>query len=136
MGEGLQAMCSYLEAEASVLALKKSSQPLVFPMASDDHEPCIDPDTNLRLPPQSHHQLQRLVVAAISTGMRLAHACQQAWAVVNGGVYAWNAFLPSIRAGRWVPSNLICPLFPGKAIHRKFYLMPTRREMHVHASVF
>jgi hypothetical protein len=99
-------MCSYIEAEASVLALKDSHQPVVGHKSSVASEAHVDPDSGVRLPPQSSHQLQQLVVTAIVTGMKLAHSCQHFWAVVNGGVYAWNAFLPIFRTGRCAASML------------------------------
>ena len=93
----MQAEISYIEAEAAVAALQAVGEDVVPPL--EGGQPSTD-TTGVRIPPDSLEQAQALVGAALERGMQLAHECHQPWAVRNGAIYAWNAYLPIMIRNR------------------------------------
>ena len=108
----MQSTCSFLEAEAAVLALKVMGADTAYP--SQDVEIVKDSSSGVRLAPVGTQQLQALVKTAVLFGMRKGHECKRSWAVINGAVHAWNAYLPILRSNR-------CFLFSSPAI---FFVRP------------
>jgi len=88
---------SYLEAEAAVVALRDLDEEVVLPLEGGAAK-CDA--AGMRLPPETVEQAQQLVLDAAVRGMLLAHQARQAWCVVNGAIYAWNAFLPRLAQQR------------------------------------
>lgn len=53
----------------------------------------------VRAPAVTVEELQQTVAAGFVKGMQKALDCQKPWAVINGAVYCWNAYLGSMQEG-------------------------------------
>eukprot|EP00892_Ulva_mutabilis_P001347 jgi/Ulvmu1/11212/UM072_0049.1 len=48
-------------------------------------------------------ELQQTVAQGFIRGMQRAIECERPWAVINGAVYCWNAYLPAMQQGWYSP---------------------------------
>lgn len=53
----------------------------------------------VRAPPEGVEELQKTVASGFVNGMQKAIECKQPWAVINGAVYCWNAYLSTMKDG-------------------------------------
>lgn len=57
----------------------------------------------VRAPARTVKELQQTVGLGVVNGMQRALDCHKPWAVINGAVYCWNAYLTSMQDGWCVP---------------------------------
>lgn len=66
------------------------------------------PGVRVRTPARTVEELQRTVGVGVVNGMQRAIDCQKPWAVINGAVYFWNAYLMCMQDGWCVPCICAC----------------------------